>query len=159
MVTFRGSQITSTLYYKYFRLVKKNILGNVCLFLYFEWNTKHGKIQICQAAIIDSIHRLQALQCMHLLVVIYLPFSLYFCSVFFFFFVGSINAGLSQGTELPLPPGWSVDWTVHGRKYYVNHNTQTTHWSHPLEKESLPTGWEKIESAEHGVYYVKWEIT
>ena len=63
--------------------------------------------------------------------------------------------GVSQGAELPLPLGWSVDWTMRGRKYYIDHNTQTTHWNHPLEKESLPTGWEKVESAEHGVYYVK----
>ncbi|XP_074650442.1 uncharacterized protein LOC141905471 [Tubulanus polymorphus] len=56
--------------------------------------------------------------------------------------------------ELPLPLGWSVDWTLRGRKYYIDHNTQTTHWSHPLERESLPTGWERIESQEHGVYFV-----
>ncbi|KAK2170642.1 hypothetical protein LSH36_1g01004 [Paralvinella palmiformis] len=60
----------------------------------------------------------------------------------------------SGGGELPLPPGWSVDWTIHGRRYYIDHNTQTTHWNHPLEKESLPTGWQKIESAEHGVYFI-----
>ncbi|KAF2355800.1 WW domain, partial [Trinorchestia longiramus] len=53
-----------------------------------------------------------------------------------------------------LPPGWSVDYTQKGRKYYVDHNTKTTHWSHPFEKEGLPAGWEKIESYEHGVYYV-----
>lgn len=58
--------------------------------------------------------------------------------------------------ELPLPPGWSIDRTLRGRKYYIDHNTQTTHWSHPLEKEGLPTGWERIESPEHGVYYVKY---
>ncbi|KFM57224.1 Protein salvador-like protein, partial [Stegodyphus mimosarum] len=56
--------------------------------------------------------------------------------------------------ELPLPPGWSVDFTMRGRKYYVDHNTKTTHWSHPLEKEGLPTGWERIESPDNGVYYV-----
>jgi scaffold protein salvador len=39
-----------------------------------------------------------------------------------------------------LPPGWSIDYTLRGRKYYIDHNTQTTHWSHPLEKEGLPTG-------------------
>lgn len=57
--------------------------------------------------------------------------------------------------ELPLPPGWSVDFTMRGRKYYVDHNTKTTHWSHPLEKEGLPTGWERIESPDNGIYYVK----
>ncbi|XP_065351721.1 protein salvador homolog 1 isoform X2 [Cloeon dipterum] len=63
---------------------------------------------------------------------------------------------LSQDSseELPLPPGWSVDFTMRGRKYYIDHNTKTTHWSHPLEKEGLPTGWERIESHESGVYYV-----
>ncbi|KAJ8881602.1 hypothetical protein PR048_018088 [Dryococelus australis] len=56
--------------------------------------------------------------------------------------------------ELPLPPGWSIDYTMRGRKYYIDHNTKTTHWSHPLEKEGLPTGWERIESPKYGVYYV-----
>ncbi|XP_005105681.1 scaffold protein salvador [Aplysia californica] len=63
-----------------------------------------------------------------------------------------VGSFMSQ-EELPLPPGWSVDWTVRGRKYYIDHNTQATHWSHPLEKESLPTDWERIESKERGVYY------
>ena len=57
-------------------------------------------------------------------------------------------------TDLPLPAGWTVDWTIRGRKYYIDHNTNTTHWSHPLEREGLPPGWEKVESAEFGVYYV-----
>uniref|UniRef100_A0A5S6QUK0 WW domain-containing protein n=1 Tax=Trichuris muris TaxID=70415 RepID=A0A5S6QUK0_TRIMR len=56
--------------------------------------------------------------------------------------------------ELPLPPGWSVGWTVHGRRYFIDHNTQTTHWNHPLEKENLPLGWEKVLSPEHGVFYL-----
>ncbi|XP_062824776.1 protein salvador homolog 1 isoform X1 [Anolis carolinensis] len=56
--------------------------------------------------------------------------------------------------DLPLPPGWTVDWTLRGRKYYIDHNTNTTHWSHPLEREGLPPGWERVESAEFGVYYV-----
>ncbi|XP_029454212.1 protein salvador homolog 1 isoform X2 [Rhinatrema bivittatum] len=56
--------------------------------------------------------------------------------------------------DLPLPLGWSVDWTIRGRKYYIDHHTNTTHWSHPLEREGLPPGWERVESAEFGVYYV-----
>ncbi|XP_066594068.1 protein salvador homolog 1-like [Prorops nasuta] len=64
------------------------------------------------------------------------------------------NSRNEQSEELPLPPGWSVDFTLRGRKYYIDHNTKTTHWSHPLEKEGLPTGWERIESPEYGVYYV-----
>ncbi|XP_067895189.1 protein salvador homolog 1 isoform X1 [Heterodontus francisci] len=61
----------------------------------------------------------------------------------------------NHGTdELPLPLGWSADWTIRGRKYYIDHNTNTTHWSHPLEREGLPPGWERVESPEFGVYYV-----
>ncbi|XP_056637098.1 protein salvador homolog 1 [Diorhabda sublineata] len=59
-----------------------------------------------------------------------------------------------QSEELPLPPGWSVDYTLRGRKYYIDHNTKTTHWSHPLEREGLPTGWQCIQSPVYGIYYV-----
>lgn len=62
---------------------------------------------------------------------------------------------LDGGEELPLPPGWSIDLTLRGRKYYIDHNTKTTHWSHPFEKEGLPTGWERIDSNDYGVYFVK----
>lgn len=55
--------------------------------------------------------------------------------------------------ELPLPPGWAAYYTLRGRKYYIDHNAQTTHWSHPLEREGLPIGWEKIVSPQHGIYY------
>lgn len=51
-----------------------------------------------------------------------------------------------------LPPGWAVGWTSYGRKYYIDHITQTTHWTHPLD--SLPAGWERIESTDLGTYYV-----
>ncbi|XP_071788210.1 protein salvador homolog 1-like [Asterias amurensis] len=54
----------------------------------------------------------------------------------------------------PLPPGWTIDQTMKGRIYFIDHNTQTTHWSHPMEKEGLPPGWEKVESPEQGVYYI-----
>lgn len=53
-----------------------------------------------------------------------------------------------------LPVGWSVGWNSNGRRYFIDHNSKTTHWSHPLEKEGLPTGWEKIDSPEFGTYYV-----
>ena len=68
--------------------------------------------------------------------------------------------GLSSSTEeLPLPPGWSVDHTLRGRKYYVDHNTKTTHWAHPLAKEGLPSGWERVNHPEYGAYYYKWVST
>jgi hypothetical protein len=30
-----------------------------------------------------------------------------------------------------LPPGWQVAYTAEGQMYYVDHNTQTTHWQLP----------------------------
>ncbi|CAH0690189.1 unnamed protein product [Spodoptera exigua] len=62
----------------------------------------------------------------------------------------------SQGSdecELPLPPGWSADRTLRGRRYYMDHNTQTTHWTHPLE--SVPQPWQRVSTPHHGVYYFK----
>lgn len=56
--------------------------------------------------------------------------------------------------DLSLPPGFEVAWTPDGRKYYIDHNTESTDWCHPLEKAGLPDGWEKIESPNFGVYYV-----
>ena len=32
--------------------------------------------------------------------------------------------GHTDSQELPLPPGWSVGWTMRGRKYYIDHNTK-----------------------------------
>ena len=67
------------------------------------------------------------------------------------------NLSLESRDELEaLPPGWTVDFTLRGRKYFVDHNTKTTHWSHPLDREGLPTGWERVCSPQHGVYYVKY---
>lgn len=67
-----------------------------------------------------------------------------------------VNTSDSEEENLPLPSGWSINWTSDGRKYYIDHNTQITHWSHPLDKESenLPPGWEKVESTDYGTYYI-----
>ena len=62
-------------------------------------------------------------------------------------------AAAATSSELPLPPGWSLGFTLRGRSYFIDHNTKTTHWCHPLE--DVPTGWERIDSAEYGTYYVK----
>ena len=35
--------------------------------------------------------------------------------------------GHTDSQELPLPPGWSVGWTMRGRKYYIDHNTKVGH--------------------------------
>ncbi|GBP50554.1 Scaffold protein salvador [Eumeta japonica] len=71
-------------------------------------------------------------------------------------FHGCSELGGSDECELPLPPGWSVDRTLGGRRYYMDHNTQTTHWTHPLE--SVPRPWQRVSTPHHGVYYFN-EIT
>ena len=35
-----------------------------------------------------------------------------------------------------LPEGWSDGWSNEGRRFYIDHNSKTTHWSHPLQLES-----------------------
>jgi hypothetical protein len=59
-----------------------------------------------------------------------------------------------ENNDEQLPNGWSVDYTLNGSKYYIDHNTCTTHWSHPLENKNLPLGWEKITNGKLGNYYV-----
>lgn len=65
----------------------------------------------------------------------------------------SSQQSLNEGEELPLPPGWATQYTLHGRKYYIDHNAHTTHWNHPLEREGLPVGWRRVVSKMHGTYY------
>ncbi len=38
----------------------------------------------------------------------------------------------------PLPPGWELKRTASGRKYYSDHNTQTTQWDKPDLKAMAP---------------------
>uniref|UniRef100_A0A182M1G5 WW domain-containing protein n=1 Tax=Anopheles culicifacies TaxID=139723 RepID=A0A182M1G5_9DIPT len=66
---------------------------------------------------------------------------------------GQQPEGDSGEEELMLPPGWSVDYTLRGRKYYIDHNTKTTHWAHPLDRKALPTGWQRIEAARYGTIF------
>ncbi|XGW25947.1 hypothetical protein V3C99_006951 [Haemonchus contortus] len=62
-------------------------------------------------------------------------------------------SGTPQEDELPLPPNWAVEVTPDGYRYYVDHNTCRTHWIHPLARENLPPGWNKIFQPNTGVIY------
>jgi len=47
-----------------------------------------------------------------------------------------MNQNQRNGNEfLVLPPGWETRIAPNGRLYYVDHNTRTTHWKHPLRRQ------------------------
>lgn len=51
-----------------------------------------------------------------------------------------------------IPSGWEVRYTTHNgiqRPYYVDHNTQTTHWDPPL-----PDGWEQRLDPQGRIYFI-----
>nr|XP_033789162.1 NEDD4-like E3 ubiquitin-protein ligase WWP1 isoform X2 [Geotrypetes seraphini] len=50
-----------------------------------------------------------------------------------------------------LPTGWEQRKDLHGRTYYVDHNTRTTTWERP---QPLPPGWERRVDERGRVYYV-----
>ncbi|XP_055838005.1 membrane-associated guanylate kinase, WW and PDZ domain-containing protein 1 isoform X2 [Episyrphus balteatus] len=66
----------------------------------------------------------------------------------------------------PLPPKWETAYTERGELYFIDHNTGTSHWLDPrlskFQKKSLedcgdnelPYGWEKIDDALYGTYYI-----
>lgn len=72
-----------------------------------------------------------------------------------------------SGEELgPLPSNWEKAFTERGEIYFIDHNSGTSHWLDPrlskFQKKSLeecmddelPYGWEKIEDAHYGTYYI-----
>uniref|UniRef100_A0A5S6R650 Membrane-associated guanylate kinase, WW and PDZ domain-containing protein 2 n=1 Tax=Trichuris muris TaxID=70415 RepID=A0A5S6R650_TRIMR len=88
------------------------------------------------------------------------------------------DGSLMVADELgPLPPNWEVGYTDIGEKYFIDHNTGTTHWTDPrvvpaavmdvdrkgaIESAQpsgnadgdLPFGWEVVDDPQYGVYYV-----
>ena len=47
--------------------------------------------------------------------------------------------GAAQAPALvPVPAGWECKSTPDGREYYIDHNTQTTSWTHPLTNVTSP---------------------
>ncbi|XP_064202365.1 NEDD4-like E3 ubiquitin-protein ligase WWP1 [Anguilla rostrata] len=57
----------------------------------------------------------------------------------------------SSNSTDALPPGWEQRKDLHGRTYYVDHNTRTTTWERP---QPLPTGWERRVDDRGRIYYV-----
>ncbi|XP_067928192.1 membrane-associated guanylate kinase, WW and PDZ domain-containing protein 2-like isoform X2 [Watersipora subatra] len=75
---------------------------------------------------------------------------------------------VGDGRVDELPPNWEMAFTPDGHMYYIDHNTETTHWTHPRQakvpsqqstplsspSEELPEGWEKVDDPQYGVYYI-----
>ncbi|KAJ8396146.1 hypothetical protein AAFF_G00022190 [Aldrovandia affinis] len=57
----------------------------------------------------------------------------------------------NTSTTDTLPSGWEQRKDLHGRTYYVDHNTRTTTWERP---QPLPTGWERRVDDRGRIYYV-----
>ncbi|CAJ0558059.1 unnamed protein product, partial [Mesorhabditis spiculigera] len=57
-------------------------------------------------------------------------------------------SGPSKG---PLPPNWEIAYDDQGEKYFIDHNTGTTHWEDPRD---LPVGWEQVDDPVYGTFYV-----
>jgi hypothetical protein len=67
----------------------------------------------------------------------------------------------------PLPSNWEIAYTEKNEKYFIDHNTGTTHWLDPrlarslkhslleCEDDEIPYGWEKINDSVHGEYYIE----
>ena len=68
----------------------------------------------------------------------------------------------------PLPANWEIATTPDGQVYFIDHNTDTTHWEDPRQPisepafvgggeadlEQLPHGWERVDDPRFGVYYI-----
>lgn len=49
------------------------------------------------------------------------------------------GGGYFAAHQPSLPPGWQMAYTSNGQVYYVDHNTQTTHWQPPqMQNPSAP---------------------
>jgi C-terminal processing protease CtpA/Prc len=66
----------------------------------------------------------------------------------------------------PLPSNWEIAYTANNEKYFIDHNTGTTHWLDPrlsgrmkqnileCSENELPYGWEKVNDPQFGTYYI-----
>uniref|UniRef100_A0AC35TK06 HECT-type E3 ubiquitin transferase n=1 Tax=Rhabditophanes sp. KR3021 TaxID=114890 RepID=A0AC35TK06_9BILA len=63
------------------------------------------------------------------------------------------DLNVTSGDMEPLPPNWEERTNEVGRKYYVDHTTQSTTWERPTNRP-LPAGWEIRRDPRGRVYYV-----
>lgn len=65
------------------------------------------------------------------------------------------NTNISP-SDTPLPPGWERKLTPTNREYFINHNSNTTSFNHPISQvaHGLPQGWELAQSARGTTYFI-----
>ncbi|CAD5120247.1 DgyrCDS8819 [Dimorphilus gyrociliatus] len=73
---------------------------------------------------------------------------------------------IEESEEKPLPPGWERQADIDGKIFFIDHNTRTTSWVDPRDRDSkpkdisdckegeLPYGWEKAYDQNIGIYYI-----
>ncbi|XP_050413169.2 membrane-associated guanylate kinase, WW and PDZ domain-containing protein 2 isoform X3 [Patella vulgata] len=75
----------------------------------------------------------------------------------------SLERAHSSSNLGPLPSNWEMAFTDEGQPYFIDHDTETTHWLDPrlakVKKDSdsgedLPYGWEKVEDPHFGTYFI-----
>lgn len=57
-----------------------------------------------------------------------------------------------------LPPGWSYAWADNGHIYFIDHNTQTTHWTLPTLNHSRQNTECNFPVLNNGIHDVKWNL-
>lgn len=66
---------------------------------------------------------------------------------------GSYSGGNAYiASPVPLPNGWQAAATPEGQTYYIDHNTQTTHWSLPAKMLPANNGLPQYGVAAPGGY-------
>ncbi|ELU17710.1 hypothetical protein CAPTEDRAFT_146207 [Capitella teleta] len=78
----------------------------------------------------------------------------------------SLERAQSAGNLGPLPSNWEMAYTEDGIPYFIDHETETTHWLDPrlstnmkmspleCDENELPYGWEKVEDPHFGTYFI-----
>ncbi|KAK3103335.1 hypothetical protein FSP39_018567 [Pinctada imbricata] len=78
----------------------------------------------------------------------------------------SLERAHGENHQGSLPDNWEMAYTEAGIPYFIDHNTETTHWLDPrqahtkkpkaqdCDDDELPFGWEKVEDPHYGTYYI-----
>lgn len=68
----------------------------------------------------------------------------------------SRKAAAAKDTEEPLPPGWEMQMTEDGRKYYVDHVNKATTWHDPRDESAPAPGRDGVQGVERENPNIQW---